>query len=188
MSTLNPRANPEIKQRVAPMQLGPQQRRWADLKLWRLCLGLVLAPVIPFALATLAFEVLSRGFVLQEMAKAVAIILGCAVAWSLVAGPAYFLGIARLRRHTGRTECLLLGTATAATLPAAAILTLIAMPKVLNDYLRIGEPEPLMELLPYCLVIGLILAPFGLLGGWILWRAGVRPAPLHVPDVTAVFD
>jgi hypothetical protein len=30
--------------------------------------------------------------------------------------------------------------------------------------------------------------PFGLLGGWIFWRLGVRPAIITVGDVSPVFD
>jgi hypothetical protein len=177
-----------VNSAMAPVQIGRHQRSWADLKAWRLGLGLVLAPLIPFIAMTLVGAMISNGFLLQQLSTAVLVIAGITMTWSLIAGPVYLLTIVRWRRRIGRTECLLLGTSIAATLPAAVVVTIKLLPHRLNEYLNIGHVDPLHEMLPYCMVGGLILAPFGLFGGWILWRAAVRPAPLPDPDVTAVFD
>jgi hypothetical protein len=171
-----------------PARVNPHQRSWADLKIWRLGLGLVLAPLVPYAAMAVVGQYVSNGILFDDLWRAVLVLAGIAVAWSLIAGPAYLLTVVRGRRRTGRTECLLLGTGIAASLPTAAIASVALMPEWLYRKLDLGPLDPLSQLVSICLVVGLILAPFGLIGGWILWRVAVRPAPLPVPDVTAVFD
>jgi len=172
-----------------PSQLGPNQRRWGDLKLWRLGYGLVLAPVIPFAIATFIAEVLTSGMITRELpGEAVGILLAVAVGWSLLAGFAYLLAIVRSRGSTGRTECLLLGCGIAFALPNAVVLAIEKAPEPIRVWLELGNPDPLGEIMPYTLGVGLFLVPFGLFGGWIFWNAAIRPAPLPLPDLTGVFD
>ena len=171
-----------------PARVSPHQRAWTDLKVRRLGLGLVLAPLIPFAAMTLIGEAITQGLLLNDVGKIVLVLASVTLAWSLIAGATYLLTVVRWRRRTGRAECLLLGTGSAATLPTAVATGIAVMPEWLNRQLDIGPVGPFVAMIPDCLVIGLFLSPFGLLGGWILWRIGVRPAPLPVPDVTAVFD
>jgi hypothetical protein len=37
-------------------------------------------------------------------------------------------------------------------------------------------------------ILGAITLPFGLFGGWVFWRLGVRPATAPTQDLAAVFD
>jgi H+/Cl- antiporter ClcA len=36
--------------------------------------------------------------------------------------------------------------------------------------------------------LGLICAPFGLFGGWVFWRFGIRPATAPTRELAPVFD
>jgi hypothetical protein len=120
-------------------------------------------------------------------------VLAAADAWSLTAGSAVLLLIGRLRGTVRRGDCLLLGAGLAFTLPLIANVadTLIDWATAAqNDpdgwTTRAFEPLPS----PFLLMLSAFLTPFGVLGGWVFWRAGVRPAAMPPVDaeVATVFD
>ncbi len=173
------------------LQLRPTQRRWRDLTKRRLSLGLVAAPVPSVAIGILLIFMVDSGTSsATNVAAGIGVIFAAAISWSLLVGWVYLLIVVRWRGLLSRTECLLLGILAACALPGVAesVSTLV-------DALTIGfdtaATEP-WDIGPATLYIGIILsialAPFGLLGGWIFWRLGVRPTVTTVGDVAPVFD
>jgi hypothetical protein len=42
--------------------------------------------------------------------------------------------------------------------------------------------------LPFSILAGMFLTPLGVLGGWVFWLVGVRPAQLPVSGIEQVFE
>jgi hypothetical protein len=163
---------------IALQELRPTQRRWRDLSNRRLFLGLVAAPVLPIMLGLIFVFRSGPTENALDMART---ILSAAIAWSLVLGWAYLLIVSRWRGRVGRVECLVLGIVAAATLPFATISLLG------HDFFGISSSdEP--DATGIAAILAILLTPFGLLGGWCLWRLGVRPAVTTVDDMAPVFD
>ncbi|HVY97974.1 MAG TPA: hypothetical protein VHA35_00635 [Dongiaceae bacterium] len=177
------------------LELRPTQRRWRDLGKRRLSLGLAVAPVAPVLIGLLLLLLLGGPFLLNAAAMAAGAIFAAAIGWALIAGWAYLLLIPRSRGVLGRIECLLLGVLAASSLPVAVDLLANAV-----DWLSAGpdsaaSADDFVDLLDegpsdlaITLVLAIILSPFGLLGGWIFWRVGVRPTVTTVGDLAPVFD
>jgi hypothetical protein len=55
------------------------QRYWRDMRIWRLGVGLLLAPAIPFVLGCVVGEMLTNGLVLHEMAGFVGVLFALAM-------------------------------------------------------------------------------------------------------------
>ncbi|MDQ7248277.1 hypothetical protein [Dongia sedimenti] len=173
-----------------PKQHEPGQRLWRDLSKRRLFCVLAFAPVPPIALGALLLWILGVRMELIPLGP----ILAAAETWSLLVGMVY-VTIARARGVVHRAHCLLLGAFLAGSLPTAAFLTSKAVDWV---YETPPAPEPVDEELADSLdgpsdgaivfVLGVILVPFGTLGGWVFWRGGVYPARPKVLDVMTVFD
>jgi hypothetical protein len=164
--------------RAAVVDLPPTQRRWRDLSKLRLFLSLAAAPLLPTMLGLLlVFTVLGHG---EDAFQAAGTILGAAIAWSLVAGVLYLLIVVRWRDVLGRMECLMLGIATATTLPFAAVVLLG------QDTFSL-DPDS-SDSTAIAAILAIMIAPFGLLGGWVFWRLGVRPSVTTVGDVAPLFD
>jgi hypothetical protein len=163
----------------------PNHRHWRDLSKWRLLLGLAAAPVLPVAFGTLLLAILDGDVLLG----AVASILAVAEIWSMIAGTGYLV-FARLRGGIRRAECILLGAFLAFTLPFAADFTTGAIDRMSgmatpeDEWISLEGPSDST----FALVVGLMLIPFGVVGGWVFWRVGVRPAQPKEADVATVFD
>jgi hypothetical protein len=173
------------------LDLRATQRRWGDLRKRRLLLGLAAAPVPSVAVGMVLVLIMSGEFVLRMLAEATIAILLAAVIWSLVVGWAYLLVVARWRGVIGRIECLLLGVAAAFVLPPLAELLSIVIDWITAspDMHIPGDPWDTAGFISaFFVFLSIALMPFGLLGGWIFWRVGVRPAVTTVGDVAPVFD
>jgi hypothetical protein len=155
--------------------LKPTQRRWQDLRTWRLCLGLSLGPLVlaaPIVLITLADAESTAGNYLWLL---IFVILG--LGWSQVSGWIYLLAVVRPRGRIVRRGCLLLGVTSIALIPPIALF-FASLPGTQPD------PGSFLEDLnqrPAAAVATLVwtemaCALFGLLSGWLFWRFGVRPA------------
>jgi len=161
------------------------RRAWRDLSKWRLLLGLAAAPVLPVAFGTLLLAILAG----DVLVSAVASILAVTEIWSMIAGTGYLV-FARLRGGIRRAECFLLGVFLAFTLPFAANFTTAAIDRMSgaapaeDGWTSLEGPSDGT----FSLVLGLMLIPFGAIGGWVFWRVGVRPAVPKGTDVAAVFD
>jgi hypothetical protein len=170
-------------------QHGPGTRLWHDLSKWRLFFGLAFAPVLPIALGALILLMLDGDLIFTSVGA----ILAAAEAWSMPLGT-IFLVVSRLRGTVRRAHCLLLGAFLAFSLPSATYVTSKAI-----DW-AYGATPPSDEDFDFddefhgpsdgglVFVIGLILVPFGMLGGWVFWRVGAYPARPKILDVAPVFD
>jgi hypothetical protein len=166
----------------------PGQRHWRDLSKLRLFFGLAFAPVPPIALGALILMMLEDGLIFA----AFGVILAIAETWSLPIGM-LFLVLSRRRGIVRRAHCLLLGAFLAASLPGATLLTSRAIDGLTSapqsqefdeeDFAFNGPADSTLVV-----ILGLVLIPFGTLGGWVFWRVGVYPARPRVIDVAPVFD
>jgi hypothetical protein len=151
------------------------QRLWQDVPAWRLSLGLLLvpAPLVLFILVIQIPDLPSRyiSFRLLEL-------LLSSTGWCLIAGWAYSLLIARRRGIVGRLECLRAGLVLMELmLPVLWLLFWVVMG-------RRGFDPGIADFTAGAV----LMAMFGMLGGWLLWWFGVRPAPLPDDGTSAAFE
>lgn len=162
-------------------------RLWRDLSKWKLWLALVVAPLPPVVLGELLLTLMFGAGGLGMMAG----ILAAAEIWSMLLGVIYLV-LARRRGFVRRIDCLLLGVFLAFSLPAAAMATDVAIDRVFGmpeaDPGFIGDSYHGPSDSAFAFILGVLLVPFGMLGGWVFWRIGVRPAPMRTIDVATVFD
>jgi hypothetical protein len=171
-------------------ELPSTQRRWRDLKTWRLFLGLVAAPVPSVLLGILLLILVDQPLMPSQAFIVTGVILLVTIVWSLLVGWSYLLIVTRRRAVLSRTGCFFLGIAAAITLPAIAESVSIVVDAftIGSDY-AFAEPwgsDASTRVLGAMLSVA--LAPFGLLGGWIFWRLAVRPAVTTLGDAAPVFD
>jgi len=150
------------------------ERSWPDLSTWRLSFGLSVGAVPPAILGLL----LNTDKPLGETAVVVPAFLLALASWCLIGGWTYLLLISRRRGLIRRHDCLWLGVGL---MELAIIVSGIFLwaEHGLDDF-RGGVVGILIALV--------LMLLFGLLGGWLLWRVGVRPAPLEHDRTTSVFD
>lgn len=168
-------------------------RRWHDVELWRLAVALAVAPAIPILGTFLVIGLLTHAnFPDLQVLIGLGWLLGIVCPWSLIAGFGYLLTVVRWRGIVGRAECLLLGAGAAFAWPTAMVITGTVIDLAMGSG---SSREPLaiqahkfLELLGDAIEIGLILALFGLPGGWAFWRIGVYPAKSPAADLVKVFD
>jgi hypothetical protein len=167
-------------------QPAEHQRRWKDLRLSKLAMGLCLAPILPMLVSMLPIWLFVYEGEPAPVGRALLYIgyyMAIVVFWSLASGLAAVWIVARGRGLIGRTTCLLLGCTGAFLLPIFA-----AFVGGLIKQLR-GLPLSLdvEDLQVFCL-LGFAALPFGLVGGWLFWRIGVRPAVRKTVDIASAFD
>jgi hypothetical protein len=101
--------------------------------------------------------------------------------------------LSRFQETVTRGNCLLFGALTSFLLPGSwAVVSTTNRhvlgngPSAIEAFLR---GSPIADTAFLCL-IGTMLVPFGMLGGWLLWQAGVAPSPNPAPiaAVEAAFD
>jgi len=167
---------------LADKQANTRQR--AHLGLGRVLLGLAVAPLLGAVVMTWAFHALDGLFAEEESRldwRSLAAMLFSPSLWSVISGLAYLQTVTRMRGQIARYECLLLGCASAYLMP----LALTAGSDIIF-YAR--YPDPSWRDLQYFALFDLITLPFGLFGGWVFWRLGIRPATAPTTDFAAVFD
>jgi hypothetical protein len=162
------------------------ERRWEDLRTWRLWLGISLGPMLLFALftsITLADAQSTAGNYLWLLYFAIP-----SLGWPLVSGWTYLLAVVHSRGVITRRGCLLLGVTTFAVLPPTVLFfaTILGSRSVLADFVEELNQRPAAALSTLAWVETACVL-FGLLNGWVFWRIGVRPAvtnathsPAHV--------
>jgi hypothetical protein len=161
----------------------PAKRRRKNLRMPRVLLALIVAPLLGGVIMTFLFYLIStigRNESLMRLDDLAMSVISPSL-WSLVCGLAYLQTITRWRGEIARYECLLLGFGSSFLFPSALFGSM--------PLLR-GEPPQWFEWgdLQYLAMVGLICAPFGVLGGWLFWRLGIRPAKAPTTDFAAVFD
>jgi len=172
----------------ATIEPRPNLRRWRDLSKLRLFFALAFAPIPPYAAGLL---------VIMGMSPPVDLlggILAAAEIWSMLIGTLY-LALARLRGVVRRAHCLLLGTFLAFSLPYAAFAVDSVLDWISDTNSPAAAPED--DFVDdfegpsdgaFALIVGIVLIPFGTLGGWTFWRIGVYPARPKDIDVAPVCD
>jgi hypothetical protein len=165
-----------------------KHRHCKDLHPLQWALSILLAPILPIcSWNLLCWLLMGAKFPFDS------VLLGLAtqtMAWSLVSSATCLLILCRWHGRIRRTDCLLFGTALAFLLPFALLLMDMAA-------LWIADRNPLTLIwttyshhdLGFIVGVGgLLLAPFGTLSGWILWRISGRFADANFVTVTASFD
>jgi len=153
-------------------------RRWEDLRIWRLCLGLCPGP---FIVAALIFVISLTDA--ETTASDFIWILGLlflGVGWSQVTGWIYLLAVARPRGRIKRGGCLLLGMISICLIPLIVLFFATrpgseAGPGSFLEHLD-QRPARTVTLL---VTIEIVCALFGLLSGWLFWRFGVKPSTMN---------
>jgi hypothetical protein len=106
---------------------------------------------------------------------------------ALLAG-ALILILFRKRPPIGRAQCLWLGTGIGMLLPLATFCAGSIVGHLAKVSLDIADKGNAIAVVAGLLFIGYFLTPFGLAGGWLLWRIAFRnrqPAPL---PLSAIFE
>jgi hypothetical protein len=92
-----------------------------------------------------------------------------------------------IQAHDGavgwRVDSLLLGAVGAALFPTVYVFAYSIGAGEADKFADIG-----LDSLAFLGLLGLAATPFGLLGGWLFWRIGVRPAIAPPTDLAPVFD
>jgi hypothetical protein len=170
---------------VIPVDDDPpsSEPRSADLPLSRVLLALAVAPLLGSVLMTLGIGFVDsmlpqdRGIQWRYLALSLAL----PSLWSVLCGLAYLRTVTRLRGQIARSECLLLGCACGLLMP-------FAMDGVDTLIWHAQLPQMTWSELKAYSIGGLFTLPFGLFGGWVFWRLGVRPTPAPLPNFAVVFD
>jgi hypothetical protein len=191
--------------RHAPFITPQNQRRWSDLQMGRLAVGLVAAPLPPIVLGCLLLWLVDSGDPFTDdgtfipagerffnVLRVGAIVEAAAGPWSIIAGLAALVLRSRRSGLVGRVDCFLLGILLAFSIPVVCWLCSLAVDAVVVQW---GSGLPYFNFghlgtdgLGIAALVGLPLTPFGFLGGWIFWRLVIRPAVAPVPDVSGMFE
>ncbi len=157
------------------------ERRWADLRLWRLCLGIVVAPlpaaIIALTLATLTMRLAPHGVLLWARA-----LVGTAIVWSVLVGGLCCFAASLWRPAIARRACLIAGGILGVLFPCAVIVVRNYGPAAPLDFFAFSPdadalPAGLFEWTdPSTYFILAASGVFGVLGGWIFWSIGIEPA------------
>jgi hypothetical protein len=185
------------------VMLPPQVANWENLyaRLWsnvsrrRVIPSLLLlapipaAPVLYVLLAT-AEEMSSP----WPQSKVVAWVSGAALALAAGVGGIVLHTAARGSDRISRANCLFAGCAVAFLLPATVLLTAALVPEhsglvgVFAKALLTGDR---LHDVAFVTFNGLGVMPFGIPGGWLLWRLAIAPGERPIPAhhrTQAVFD
>jgi hypothetical protein len=161
------------------------QRAWPDLDPWRLGLALAVAPVPPILLCGLS--ALGSGpsldFIAGPWVPPLHFIVMAVFGefWSVAFGAIYLWTSPRRSGAITRGNCLFVGGLTAVLF--VPLLTLI-----FGAAVGVAAANLLMMALPFSMLGGLLLSPLGLLGGWVFWLIGVKPAQARPLGIEPVFD
>jgi hypothetical protein len=167
----------------SPDNSNPLRRSWRDLDFRRLTLGLAAAPIpsIPIGYVVVSS---ARGMhlVVPDLASellSLAFVALSAEIWTLSFGAIYLVTSPRRSGAITRANCLFLGGLGAVIYP----------PMVAGLTVAFTDTMVLAILaLPIAILAGLSILPFGVLGGWIFWRIGVRPAKSWPHGIEHVFE
>jgi len=174
-----------IRRRRRSWELGEahhdsMQRAWPAISKTRMVFGLAAAPLIPCTVFWLwIWLTRSEDLHLGDFILTGGVSTGLGMCWFIGAGSLFLVWLGRTYGTVGRFNCLALG----------ATLT-FAMPILSASYDLAVTPEPdVGGSLGYLLAAasGLILAPIGILGGWVLWRLAIRPAARPLSEMADVF-
>jgi hypothetical protein len=163
------------------------ERRWQDLRKWRLLFAMILAAAVPIVLFAI-LSILSFGPISDQYFSAAG--FGSALIifefWFLAFGIPYLFFVRSRRGTVRRRDCLFLGSLVYCCFPV--FLVTLQGRFGLPAASWIDAQTGVAGVILLSAVLGFIFLPFGLLSGWILWRVGVRPAKPEEIGVAPVFD
>jgi hypothetical protein len=169
---------------VTPVPERPStQRRFVDLRMWRILPALIVAPMLGAALMAWGLCVMNEVFAEdgdRMSTSTVAMLFFSPSLWSVISGLAYLWTITRTRGTIARVECFLLGCWSGFLAPMCIGIGDRLLRGLASDmdWLEIG----------FFSLAGLIALPFGLLGGWLFWHLAIRPSIERAMDYAPVFD
>lgn len=155
------------------------QRAWQNLTTRRLALGLIAAPVPSVILGGVM-----NAFAWTDLWNPVVPFLWAVVAaeiWSIAFGIFYLLTASRPSGTITCANCIFIGGLAAILFPP--MLTLLYAGIVGAALVALA-----VMTLPFSILAGMFLTPLGVLGGWVFWLVGVRPAQLPVSGIEQVFE
>jgi hypothetical protein len=163
----------------------PHQRRWLDLRMGRLFSALMLAAGVPWVVLIVVAAphyvgVTSPTDILYGLAGGLIYL----EVWFLAVGLLFLFAVCRRRGNIRRGDCLLLGTLLTCSFLVFAVVVVFAVGLSLEGGAGYGTVSQFMT----AIAVSIVLIPFGLLSGWVLWRVGVRPAKEPDLRVAPVFD
>jgi hypothetical protein len=177
---------------------GRHTRTLDSLSFRRILLSLCLLPLLP-ATVIAGFMILyaigayAHPWVAKIWWHVVGLVVFAALSLTIVGGMVFVFRAPRHRRRISRGGCLALGCAVSLLLPStcAVIGTLLSgpIPSVWVVGRDLFEAQSIFQSAAMLYIIGAVLVPLGLPGGWLFWRLGVAPAPQPLPlfDPAEVF-
>jgi hypothetical protein len=151
------------------------KRAWRDLDTWRLAV----APVLPIVLGG-GLSVFGSPFRYGPAFPFIWMAMPAEI-WSAAFGTFFLVTAPRRFGTIARANCLFAGGLSVVLLPPVLMLLLIGMTGAdAASFATMG--------LPFNIIEGLFLIPLGVLGGWIFWLIGVRPAKRSPSEVERVFE
>jgi hypothetical protein len=159
-------------------------RLWRDLRLWRLGIGgLIYVAFLAVVAATFIAFSGDRSYTDLPPKQLGLIVIGFVFVWPLFGWSSWFAVVLRMHGLIGRAHCLIAGALIAFLDP----LILPVFASLLSGGIHASVYGGLRNLID-AVWSGALIAPVGLLGGWIFWRIAIRPAPMPQPSDWSVFD
>ena len=158
----------------------PLRRSWPTVNKARMVAGLAAAAIIPCLAFWLLLAVTSKNIELDLLILASAQVGGLAMCWFIGPGSLFLVWLGRTYSAISRFNCFALCATLAFFLPAFELLVSTAE----SPPTEAGEG---LKRILGTVVIGLILTPLNLFGGWMLWRIAIRPAARPLLEIAEVF-
>jgi hypothetical protein len=142
--------------------------------------GLGAAPILPSAVFWSWVGVRANNPVMGDLIFEIAISTGFTICWFIGIGSLFLAWMGRTYGAIARFTCFALcGTLTFSMPLAGAMIDFATAPPA-------GAVDGFLLVLASA-IAGLVLAPLGVFGGWLVWRIAVRPAAIPLEEVAEVF-
>lgn len=155
-------------------------RAWPAVNKARVVLGLGAAPTVP-CVAFWFWIGFSHDFAeIRNLIASSITSTGLAMCYFIGVGSAFMLWLGRTYGVVARFNCLALGASLTFSMPPLnVVIDLISGPRPDNT-------GSLLAMLS-AVTLGLVLVPFGIFGGWMLWRIAIRPASVPLKEMAEIF-
>jgi hypothetical protein len=154
------------------------QRAWSAVRKARVVWGLAVAAIVPCAAFWLSISLtLERDRILLHGFLSTGVLALC---WFIGMGTLFLAWLGRTYGTVGRFNCLALCATLTFSLPLISALIGAATSPPFDPI------ESLADILGGA-ALGLLFAPLGIFGGWVLWRIAIRPAAIPLKELAEAF-